>query len=170
MWFWPWQLSLHTGVCLTSLLLPYTEMDSDPDFLTGPLCVKLSAFSFNDSKAINVNKWWRYFYVPRRSVSVHWAGYSSIGSLFPRKCGTGVAWLVGRKKSKTNQGSYECERTLYRDTTCSQLELVSLGESWQFLADHPPASGPCYPALWIRGNSSNWFVLPQYIHVMLTLN
>lgn len=78
MWFWPWQLSLHTGVCLTLLLLPYREKDSDPDFITGPLlCVKLSAFSFIDSKAINVNKWWRYISVPRHSVGVHWASNSS---------------------------------------------------------------------------------------------
>lgn len=82
------------------LLLPYTEMDSDPDFITGPLCVKLSAFSFIDSKATNISKLRRYISVPRCFVSIHWASNSSTGSSFPRKGGTRVAWLLGKKNPR----------------------------------------------------------------------
>lgn len=60
--------------------------------------MKLSAFSFIDSQAININKLRRYIYVPRHSLSVHWASSSSINSQFPRKWGTKAAWLVGKKK------------------------------------------------------------------------
>lgn len=53
-------------------------MASNPEFITGPLLgVKMSAFSFIVSKAINANKCYSNIYVPSPSVS----GCTELGSL-----------------------------------------------------------------------------------------
>jgi len=48
----------------------------------------------------------------------------------------GVAWLMGTEM-KTKSRQYRSDRTLYRDTVTSQLELIYLARSWLFLLVYP---------------------------------